>query len=195
MEFDHDQYYYQTTLDENTLDFICKFGEFFQKVQEDPAYLKWSIIALHGSIYGLMCMALIKNDQSGIYKKEIRREDGIIPELKMIDVFNKDLKVDYFLELFENIKNDVLMKNNVNSNFFVDTNNTKEEMIKLNNYRNEFLHYKPICQSIEIKIFKVLIKKCIIVVNFLVFESNNIYTFSENNLKEIKDIIKNVESS
>lgn len=188
IKFDHTGEYYRTSEKENALDNLDKLDQFCIKAKNDKSYWKWIILALHGTLYNFMLLALLKSDGSGIWENEIRDEQGYI------DTFNKKIKVINFLTAYEWIQNKQKMECYVNSESFQSNKEIDEAMDRLNTeFRNQFIHYKPIGWSIEIEILKKLIDKTVPVIEFLIFKSSNIF-FNETCNKEIGDILKRMKN-
>lgn len=168
IQFDHNEQFYRTTLEENALDYLIKLKEFCDKTIADISYWKWVIIASHGALYNFMLAALVRSDQSGIYYKDIRDTRGLID-------FTKELKVIDFLKAYNWIKEPARMNKYVHSKFFTSLPENDQAMTELNNiFRNQFIHYKPLCWSIEIQKIREVIIGTLPVLNFLILDSGNI---------------------
>lgn len=184
-QFDHNEQFYRTTLEENALDYLVKLKEFCDKILVDSSYWKWVIIALHGALYNFMLAALVQSDQSGIYYKDIRDTRGLID-------FTKELKVVDFLRAYKWIREPSRMKKYVHSNFFISLPENDQAMAELNNiFRNQFIHYKPLCWSIEIQKIKEVIKNVLPILYFLISDSGNIL-WHNNKPQDAGDILNGV---
>jgi len=172
---------------ENTFDNLNKTLYFLKEAEKDNSFWKWVIIAFHSAIYGLMLLALQQTDLSGIWKQEIRN-----PKTGLIDTDKSRLIS--FLKAFEWIQDDQRMGRFVNSRRFeIVDKNLKNSMYRLNDeFRNQFLHYKPKGWSIVKEAFREMIRDCLPLIEFLLFQSGNIRIEpeEENQAKEVIEQIK-----
>lgn len=189
-KFDHSKQYYRTDLKENALDYLDKLKLFYDRTAEDESYWKWTIIALHGTLYHLMLTTLRNTDGSGVYKNEIRDESGYI------DFSQEDkMEVVSFIEAFKRIKIANRMGGYVNSRAY-ETNPLVDETLKeLNKWRNNFIHYKPIAWSIHIEIFNRILRRSLPVLYFLLNQSGRIRWSDDDELDIANSIFESINSS
>lgn len=88
------------------------------------------------------------------------------------------------------------MQQYVNSKSFeIIDQDLKRSVNRLNNeFRNSFLHYKPRGWSIEEEAFREIIRDCLPLIEFLLFQSGNICIEpeEESQAKEVITQIKNI---
>lgn len=187
IKYDHSDEYYRTSLKEEAIDYLDKLSLFFDKTTTCKSYWKWVIISLHGAIYHFMLLALRNTDGSGVWKNEIRNERGHIDFSKEDEMY-----LISFNEAFKRIQNEKRMGGYMNSKFYVSGKNINTAMEDLNEWRNSFVHYKPKGWSIEIKIFKNILKEVLPVLKFIVNDSGRVL-LAEDEIKSINKIVEKIE--
>lgn len=179
---------------ENAIDFLGKALVFLCEVEQNPFNWKWFTIALHNATYSFMLLALQNPDLSGIWKEpEVRDKEG------RIDLFNDNKKLISFMEAFKRIQDPNRMGGYVGCKAFSAEPSHEKSMRKLNDhYRNQFVHYRPMSWSIEIKDFIKISLPVLEIIEFLVFESGRVRFFEDSQFKRtrtyldaIKSILKN----
>jgi len=175
---------------DNIFDNLNKTLYFLKKAKKDNSFWKWVIVAFHSALYGSMLLALRRTDLSNIWEKEIRDAKNHINIKKS--------RLISFLKAFEWIQDDQHMRKYVKSKSFklVDQN-LKDSIVSLNNeFRNQFLHYKPLGWSIEKEALREVIRDCLPLIEFLLFQSGNISIEqpNRNQAKEIMEQIRNIAS-
>lgn len=187
IKYDHSNEYYRTDLKEEAIDYLDKLSLFLDKTVICKSFWKWVIISLHGSLYHFILLALRNTDGSGVYKKEIRNKKGHIDFSK-----ENEMRLINFLEAFKRIKDTKRMGGYGNSKFYVSNKNIDIAMKNLNEWRNSFIHYKPKGWSIEIEIFKIILKEVLPVLKFIVNDSGRIL-LEENEISPINKIVEKIE--
>ena len=187
IKYDHSDEYYRTNLKEEAIDYLDKLSLFFDKTAICESYWKWVIISLHGSLYHFMLLALRNTDGSGVWKNEIRNKMGYLD-------FSKEDKMYLmsFNEVFKRIKDKKKMGGYMNSKFYISNKNIDIAVEDLNKWRNNFVHYKPKGWSIEIEIFKNILKEVLPVLKFIVNDSGRIL-LEENEINSMNIIIEKIE--
>ena len=188
IKYDHSDEYYRTSLKEEAIDYLDKIDLFFDKTVICKSYWKWIIISLHGAIYHFMLLALRNTDGSGVWKNEIRNERGHIDFSKEDEMYLISFK-----EAFKRVQDKKRMGGYMNSKFYVSSKNIDTAMEDLNEWRNSFVHYKPKGWSIEIKIFKNILKETLPVLKFIVNDSGRIL-LEENEINSINIIIEKIQT-
>jgi len=172
---------------DNIFDNLNKTLYFFKKARKDNSFWKWVIVAFHSALYGSMLLALRRTDLSNIWEREIRDTKNHINIKKS--------RLISFFKAFEWIQDDQRMQKYVKSKSFklVDQN-LKDSIVSLNNeFRNQFLHYKPLGWSIEKEALREVVRDCLPLIEFLLFQSGNIAIERDrkNQAKEVTAQIRN----
>lgn len=141
-------------------------------VRDEPYFWKWVILALHNVLQGFMVLALrgsdglrvLKDDCAKAWLEAYERADGKYPKPRLKS----------FLELYEVIKSDQMRIYGISQRSI--PNGTQEESIeRLNELRNDFVHFTPKFWSLEISGLTQMVIDCIRVISFLAFESKNVF--------------------
>jgi len=172
---------------DNIFDNLNKTLYFLKKAKKDNSFWKWVIVAFHSTLYSSMLLALRRTDLSNIWEPEIRDAKNRI-DLKKSRLIS-------FLKAFEWVQDDQHMRKYVKSKSFKLTDqNLKDSIVILNNeFRNQFLHYKPLAWSIEKGALKEVVRDCLPLIDFLLFQSGNISIEQpkKNQTKEVIGQIRN----
>lgn len=143
--------------------------EFCARVAIDKYQWKWLLIATHSCVQGFMTIALDHGNGLLVMRDDIRK--------KWLKALDEDRqfpieKMDYFLSLYEKVKSDAVC-GYVGSKKFIAKESHDYSMEKLNELRNDFIHFCPKGWSIELIGLPSVVLKCIEVANFLAFHSFN----------------------
>lgn len=180
----------------NTYDSLEKLNLFLGKVKNEPNFWKWSIIALHNSLYGAMILSLQGSHPDRVSKFPIGKKTiySTNSDGKPIPLVVENRKLIDFLEAFKRIQKDKFMKMNVGSKVFKSEFRHQEAIRALNNiFRNKFLHFIPLSWSIEIWGLNSLVNDCLEIIEFCLLKSSNVLLdeeeskFFTNILHKIKD--------
>lgn len=144
--------------------------EFAHRVPADERYWKWLLIAMHSAVQGFMALALEQGNALLVMKEELTAKwlkahetGGPYPENRM----------DFFLSLYEKVKSDVVCRY-VHSKRFVPGPSHDYSMGKLNELRNDFIHFFPKGWSIQLAGLPKVCIDCLDVAQFLGWESMTI---------------------
>ena len=136
---------------------------------------KWAIIATHNALQGFMVLALRQGNGLLALKDEIAaqwlkayREDGNYPVEKL----------DNFLNLYKKVKSDRMLCY-VHSRKFIAAPDHNRSVRKLNELRNEFIHFVPKGWSLELTGLPEICLCCLEVIEFLGWESGNIILYKD----------------
>jgi hypothetical protein len=147
---------------------------------------KWAILAVHNSLQGFMVLALRHGNNLAVLRPNIaqkwleaRREGGKYPDERM----------DPFPNLYGKIKSD-LMLCYVNGKKFAATSDHDRAVEDLNNLRNDFIHFVPKGWSIELAGLPDICLTCLEVVEFLGWESGNVFFYDENQEERAQKALK-----
>jgi len=162
----------------------------------DPYRWKWVIISTHNALQGFMVLALRHGNGLLALKDEIAaqwlkayREGGKYPVEKL----------DNFLNLYKKVKSDRMLCYG-HSEKFKATPNHNRSVKKLNELRNEFIHFVPKGWSLELTGLPEICLDCLDVIEFLGWESGNIIFYEEvqqkramSALKEAKKVLTDIK--
>jgi hypothetical protein len=149
---------------------FCFLNECINKVRIYDYYWKWAIIALHNGLQNLMVCAL--RSTHGIFTMRPKTASKFIKEFVNGKITYFD-DLDNFLNLYEKIKTDVMVQT-ILSNKFEGNSMYDECMLKLNNVRNDFIHFIPRTLIVPISDLPLIFDTCIQIASFLIKNSGNI---------------------
>lgn len=136
---------------------------------------KWVIISTHNALQGFMVLALRHGNGLLALKDEIAaqwlkayREGGQYPVEKL----------DNFLNLYKKVKSDRMLCYG-HSKKFIATPDHNRSVKKLNELRNEFIHFVPKGWSLELTGLPGICLHCLEVIEFLGWESGNIIFYED----------------
>lgn len=143
------------------LNAISMFRSFLVQSNDDSYYLKWSIIAAHNSLQALMVLALKGTSNLQVIKWKNKEYRG---KSQYEILSDSDQKLDNFLNLFEKIKSMEYMQDET----FVDVDGeVTEQIVNLNETRNNFIHYLPCSWSLSADFANQILAASIYVICFL----------------------------
>lgn len=117
-------------------------------LNSDPYRWKWFIISLHNTLQCFMILSLHKLNPLPILKKNNAKK-----WLKAYREGSKklnDYKMDYFLNLYKKIKNQDNCRYNLKVGFYQLKDTEDWSVVRLNDYRNIFVHFIPCGLSLSI---------------------------------------------
>lgn len=153
--------------------------EFCSRVTLDEHYWKWLLISIHSAVQGFMVLALEHGNSFLVMKDELAAK-----WLKAYETggpFPPD-KMDYFLSLYEKVKSDDVCRY-IGSKKFIPGTSHDYSMKKLNELRNDYIHFFPKGWSIEIEGLPSIAMDCLEIVQFLGFDSFTMI-WHDNDLRE-----------
>lgn len=146
-------------------------AEAVERVSNDVYRWRWVIISIHMALQGFMVLALRGSDGLRPLKDKIaedwlkaQREGGKRPEEKL----------DSFLNLYKKIKSKRMLFYG-HSKQFVSAGTQDRSIKKMNSLRNDFIHFLPKLWIIEISGLPRISLDCLDVVEFLGWQSGNIF--------------------
>ncbi len=173
------------TLVEAVSDFEM-FSEQLKRVIEDPCWWKWTIIALHSGIQGMMVLALKGSNGLNVLRKEDKKRyldwyrGGRSDESRP-----RDLKLAGFLELYKKIKGDK-MKMFCHSQKFVPKRTQGRSIKDLNCLRNKYIHFTPKSWVLELGGLPAMASDCLEIAEFLAWQSGNVLLWQPGLKKRLK---------
>lgn len=155
-------------------------AEMGKRLPQDKYAWKWVILSLHSALQGFMVLALrqgngllaLTTKSRNKWLEEYRKE-GKIDEKK----FPKEF-VDSFPNLYKKIKSDAMLAY-VHSKKFEPIDSQDWSVGKLNELRNDFIHFLPRTWIIEISGLPKVCLDCLEIIQFLAWESGNILFHKE----------------
>lgn len=159
------------------------FSEQLRRVTVDPHRWKWTIIALHSGIQGMIVLALRGSNGLNVLQEEDRKRwldwysDGQRDEVRP-----RDLKLASFLTLYGRIKGAQMLLY-TDSQKFVPKGTQGSSIKKLNRLRNEFVHFTPKVWALEVGGLPAIVSDCLGIAEYLAWESGNV-VFAEQDLRE-----------
>ena len=165
-------------------------SEQLSQVIEDSHRWVWAIISLQMSLQGFMILALRNTNSLNVIrdddaKKWMRAYDNHKP-LPVV-------KLDYFPNLYKKIKSETILIN-VYSKVFYSRDSHDSSVKRLNELRNEFIHFVPSHLSLEISGLPRIFKDCLEIIKFLVFDSGNISWDDETLESNTRSLIDEISS-
>lgn len=151
---------------------------------------KWAIIAAHNALQGFMVLALRQGNGLLALKDKIAaqwlkayREGGKYPIEKL----------DNFLNLYKKVKSDRMLCYG-HSMKFTATSDHNRSVKKLNQLRNEFIHFVPKGWSLELTGLPEICLRCLEVIEFLGWESGNIIFYDEEQKSRAESALKTTKN-
>jgi len=140
--------------------------EFSAQAASDERFWKWLLIAVHSSVQGFMALALERGNSL-----LVMRDDVLSKWQKAHEAGTPypDEKMDFFLSLYEKVKSDAVC-GYVGSKPFVPGASHNDSMRKLNEIRNNFIHFFPMTWSIQLAGLPKICTDCLDVAHFLGWE-------------------------
>ncbi len=137
------------------------------------------MIALHNSTQAFMVLALKGTASFNVCKNKKQFLDAMLSG----DDY-PDLRMENFMDLYKYIKSEDRMKIGIGSKNFLASMETDYAMKTLNEIRNNFIHFVPSHWSLEISMLPGLCKSVLCVIEFIIFESGNIRSYTNYELEK-----------
>lgn len=149
---------------------------FSSRTENDPLWWKWLIVSVHATAQGFMVLALERGNSLAVMKPHIA--EAWLKAYQNGTPF-PDEKMDFFLELYEKIK-DASVPGYVGSKAFRPGTTHDKSMRKLNDFRNDFIHFMPKGWSIELAGLPRIARDCAEIAEFLAWDSGHILWHDED---------------
>jgi len=171
--------------------------EFCARVTLDEHQWKWILIATHSSVQGFMALALEHGNGLLVLRDDIRAK-----WLKAHESGNPypEEKMDFFLSLYEKIKSDVVCRFHGSKKFIAGPSHDYS-MNKLNELRNDYIHFRPKGWSIQLAGLPSVALNCLEVAKSLAFDSltiiwhdGDLRTRAERSFAIVQDGLKVIEA-
>jgi len=157
-----------------------------KSVKNQDSYWQWIFISLHNAVQCFMVLTLTGSNSLNTYtEKDAKR---------LLESYKKGepsptVRLDYYLSLYERTKTE-LMLIYANSKLFSPQGTQDDNIQRLNDLRNQFVHFQYDFSSIILDDtpFQIVID-CLDYIEFLAFESNNIVWFNIENANNSRLLI------
>jgi len=166
-------------------------AETAKSLGKDRYRWKWTIIATHNALQGFMILALQMGNGLLVLKENIAaqwlkalREGGQYPTEKL----------DSFLNLYKKIKSDLMLRYE-NSKKFEAKPNHDRAVERLNELRNDFIHFVPKGWCLELTGLPEICLSCLEIMEFLGWESENVSWYDETHEKRAILALKEAKQS
>ncbi|RJG25327.1 hypothetical protein [Paenibacillus thiaminolyticus] len=165
---------------------LIKTIQFLDETNEETYNWKWFLISLHNCLQAFMVLALKGSSSLSVMKPHHARK-----WLNSYETNNRyhKVKMDHFINLFEKIQSDVMMKY-TDSKIFASTEQISTSIHELNELRNNFIHYMPKGWSLNISGLPSLGLDVVGILRFLVNESGNIDFFEVDRKQYTEQLIE-----
>lgn len=147
-------------------------SRFSEELETDFKPWRWLVIALHNAVQGFMVLSLrhgngllALDDESFAKWMEAHEKSGPYP---------RNEKLDSYLNLYKKVKSESLGRMGGNKNF-VPSGTQGKSIKKLNEIRNEFIHFTPKGWSLEVNGLPRICLDCLALIRFLGWETENIF--------------------
>lgn len=165
----------RTNETEEAISALEMLAEMAQCLANDRYRWKWTIISMHNALQAFMVIALRHSDGLLTLKDKIAaqwlkwyREGGEFPRQKL----------DNFQNLYKKVQGDGMLRY-VNSKRFEAGPQHDRAVKKLNELRNEFIHFVPKGWSLELTGLPEICLDCLEIIEFLGWESENVLWYEE----------------
>jgi hypothetical protein len=144
--------------------------QFADRVESDPLWWKWLIVSSHATVQGFMVLALERGNSLAVMKPHIAKA--------WLEAYRSgtplpDEKMDFFLELYEKVK-DSTVPGYIGSKPFRPGTTHDESMRKLNDLRNDFIHFMPKGWLVQFAGLPQLTRDCAEIAEFLAWDSGHV---------------------
>ena len=144
---------------------------FSRSAENDAAWWKWLLVSVHATVQGFMVLTLERGNSLAVMKPHIAKA--------WLDAYENgtpfpDEKMDLFLKLYRKVK-DTAVPGYFGSRPFRPGTAHDESMRKLNEFRNEFIHYMPKGWSLQLAGLPTIAGDCVEVAEFLAWESGQVF--------------------
>jgi hypothetical protein len=155
-------------------------------------YWKWVIIGLHNALNGFMVLALRGTNNLNVLTEKCAKK-----WLKAYDSNDgkySEPRLDDFLKLYEKIQSTRMNLYTI-SKSFIPTGTQNSSVKKLNDFRNDFVHFVPKNWSIEVSGLPQITDDCLDVISFLAFDCGNVMWQGDNYETQTRELIEKAKQS
>lgn len=170
------EHWLRTDEHEESVSALEVVAEWSGRIETRIDYWKWVVLALHNSTQGFMVLALRGSDGLRPLRDDVAekwltayRGDGEYPVEKL----------DSFLNLYKKVKSDSMLFF-VHSKKFTPTGSQGRSVKKLNELRDDFIHFLPRSWSLEVSGLPEICLDCLSLVEFLGWKSGNVSWYEDD---------------
>lgn len=164
--------YLRTDEESEAAEALCMATRLADDLETDHSMWRWVIVAMHNAVQGFMVLSLrhgngllALSDKSFKEWMEAHEKGGPYPRKE---------KLDTYMGLYRKIKSTELGRLGGNQRFMPKDAEGKS-IKKLNDLRNEFIHFTPKGWSLEVDGLPRICTDCLRLVEFLGWETENIF--------------------
>jgi hypothetical protein len=154
-----------------------KVAESSKLILEDPSQWRWVVVALHNAVQGFMVLALRGSNNLAVLSPKSASE--WMEAYQNSTTYPKNEKLDTFLNLYKKIKGDRMIQFGY-SKKFAPQGSQGWSIKKLNQLRNEFIHFIPKGWSLELSGMPQICVDCLDIISFLGWDSGNVIWCDES---------------
>lgn len=193
---------------ENAIDYLEQTVFFFNDIQTKHR-IKWTLISLHGALYGFGILAIRgSNPTNTVYKplektmKKNKLDDLRVEarerlkehDPKYVDMFIKpsEGKLLDINTVIERCQDEKYMTRYDDSKTLALSGGEQESIKKMIDFRNQFAHFKPSLYAITEDYLVQIIRPILRVINFLALECNNILYYEERDKRRVEQAFQKV---
>ena len=197
----------QTDELDNAIDYLKK-AVYYNNNREDSHWFKWSMISLHGALYGFGVCAIKGINTERVLEMKLGNKKFEQKKKEIVEFYKNELgfgvgdgtildnTAKYILSQLLSIKdvldkcqNESYMQQRLDSKILKLTQPQKVAIYKMIDYRNDFAHFKPKFPSVITKSEEWIIKEVVSVIEFLALESENVVYRGIHNKEEVEKLI------
>jgi hypothetical protein len=193
----------------NAVDYLEKAAYYFNN-RDDNYWFKWTVISLHGALYGFGVCAVKGIETDRVLDKKLGKKKLERNKKEIIDFYKYELGFDInqdsnlldttveynsrqllsIKDILEQCQNESYMKQRLDSKVLEITESQQTAIDKLIYYRNDFAHFKPKLLSVITEGEDWIIKEVVGVIKFLALDSGNVnYYFEDSICEKVKYLI------
>jgi hypothetical protein len=103
-------------------------------------------------------------------------------------------RIDYFMDLFERVQLREYVRGYVNSTPLTLTADQNQAVDDLHDFRNQFLRFRPMDWSIEVRGFPRIVRHCLDVIEFICFGTGHVLYIDPELGEQAKNVIDRARS-
>ena len=173
--------YLRTDEESEVAEAICMASRTADNLERDINSWRWVVIALHNAVQGFMVLSLrhgngllALSDESYTKWMEAHENNSTYP---------RNEKLDGYLNLYKKVKSSELGTIGGNKNF-IPKGTQGRSIKKLNEIRNEFIHFTPKGWSLEVDGLPSICMDCVAFIEFLGWDTENIFWHKQNHKEQ-----------